>query len=167
MAEKRACLQPSTNLTLCVGLGLVMLARGAMADAIGQGTTGNGHKDSTAEDLGTAQGSDSGGAPNASDGAGWTSNFSLLEEYRLRIASHQLQSSGPLGEPVRQQSDQHLRLQGDGQISGLDDHFRAMASGALWLDLDGRSPPGAPNVFATSYDNAQPWVVFYAAFVEW
>ena len=74
-----------------------------------------------------------------------------------------------MGEPLQtnQASDQHLRLLGDGQISGFNDHFHAVMSGALWFDLDGPSAPGAAALFATQYDNAQPWVAVYALSAEW
>lgn len=97
------------------------------------------------------------------------SQFSLFEEYRLRIASHALPSVGPLGEAPRsnQQTDQHLRLLGDGSLSAAEDHFRAEMSGALWLDLDGGSAPGAASLFATQYDNARPWIAAYQLSAEW
>jgi hypothetical protein len=99
----------------------------------------------------------------------WTADFSLLEEYRLRIASGALPDAGRLGNPppANQQVDQHLRLLGDGQVSGANDHFRALASGALWLDLDGAAAPGTASIFATQYDNAQPFVAAYALSAEW
>jgi hypothetical protein len=98
-----------------------------------------------------------------------TSQFSLLEEYRLRIASHALPSVGPLGEapPSNRQIDQHLRLLGDGSISAAEDRFRAEVSGALWFDLDGGSAPGAASLFATQYDNARPWIAAYQLSAEW
>src|SRR5512133_3546991 len=86
---------------------------------------------------------------------GASADFTLLEEYRLRIASHALPSSAPLGGAPgsgNQQTDQRLRLLGDGHISAADDHFGADLSGALWLDLDGASSPGTASLFATQYD---------------
>lgn len=99
----------------------------------------------------------------------WTYDASLFEEYRLRIASHALPTSGPLGEPLRtnQQTDQHFRMLADGQVSGFDDHFRATLSAALWLDLDGPSAPGTASLFATQYDYAQPWFTVYSLSAEW
>jgi hypothetical protein len=170
MAEKHTWMRPSTNLALGSGLGLLLLAGGALADATDPGAAGSETQQATASGKGDAKGNEDNGAPDVGNDAGWTSDFSLLQEYRLRIASHALPSSGPLGESSRtnQQSDQHLRLLGDGQVSGLNDHFRAVASGALWLDLDGQAASGtASPVFATSYDNAQPWVAVYALSAEW
>lgn len=108
-------------------------------------------------------------APDSGRDSDWTADFSLLEEYRLRIASGTLASAAPLGAApsTNQQIDQHLRLLGDGQISGANDHFRAILSGAMWLDLDGRSAPGTAPVFATAYDNAQPYIAAYALSAEW
>ena len=168
MAEKHSLMRSSTNLALGIGFVLLLLARGAMADMAGPGTAGNETQHATSSEKAIAKSSDNNGAPD--EGVdGWTSDFSLLEEYRLRIASHALPTSGPLGELLQtnQQSDQHLRLLGDGQISGLNDHFRAVVSSALWLDLDGPSAPGAASLFATQYDNAQPWVAVYALSAEW
>ena len=101
--------------------------------------------------------------------ARWSADFGLLEEYRLRIVSHALADRGPLGQPVspNQASDQRLRLLGDGQITGMDDRFHAVMSGALWLDLDGAGKPGTGSLFATQYDNAQPWWAVYALSAQW
>lgn len=99
-----------------------------------------------------------------------SADFTLLEEYRLRIASHALPSSAPLGGAPgsgNQQTDQRLRLLGDGHISAADDHFGADLSGALWLDLDGASSPGTASLFATQYDNARPWIAAYTLSAEW
>lgn len=149
MSEKYSLMRRTANLPFVAYLGLLLLARDAVADT-------------------SAPGAADGGNNGALD-AGFTSDFSLLEEYRLRIASHALPSSGPLGGPLQtnQASDQHLRLLGDGQISGLDGHFHAVVSGALWFDLDGPSAPGTASLFATQYDNAQPWLAIYALSAEW
>jgi hypothetical protein len=105
--------------------------------------------------------------PNTAESP-WTHDFSLLEEYRLRIASNALPNSGALGEPLRtnQQTDQHLRLLGDGEVTGFNEHFRAVASGALWYDIDGAPPPGTASLFASQYDNTQPWLAAYALSAE-
>lgn len=103
------------------------------------------------------------------ESSSFNAQFSALQEYRLRIASHALPRVGSLGEApsVNQQIDQRLRLLGDGSISAADDRFRAEMSGALWLDLDGGSAPGAASLFATQYDNARPWIAAYALSAEW
>ena len=99
----------------------------------------------------------------------WTTNISLLEEYRLRIASHTLPSSGPLADPpaANQQVDQRMRLQADAQVDGMNEHFRGLFSGALWWDLDGAPQQGTPNLFATQYDRSNPWVAPYSLSAEW
>lgn len=108
-------------------------------------------------------------APEAGRAGDFTADFSLLEEYRLRIASGALPGAAPLGAapPSNQQTDQHLRLLADGQLSGAEDHFRALVSGALWLDLDGGSAPGTASIFATQYDSSRPFVAAYALSAEW
>ena len=150
-------------------LVLLLLAHGANADTTGAGAAGSDNQHTKATETGIAKSSNKTGVLDESKDDGWTSNFSLLEEYRLRIASHAMPNTGPLGETLQtnQASDQHLRLLGDGQISGMNDHFHAVASGALWLDLDGRSAPGAASLFATQFDNAQPWLSIYALSAEW
>ncbi|HEY5960504.1 MAG TPA: hypothetical protein VIV60_28320, partial [Polyangiaceae bacterium] len=114
-------------------------------------------------------------APKQNDAAStrskseFTSDFSLLEEYRLRIVTHQLPSAQPIGAPPtgRSPTDQHLRLLAEGQVTGYEDHFRATLSGALWLDLDGGSAPGQASVLATQYDNSQPFIAAYELSAEW
>jgi hypothetical protein len=146
----------------------LLLSHGASADTATGATSGE-NQHTTVTDSGIAKSSNKTGAPDEGKDDGWTSDFSLLEEYRLRIASHALPNSGPLGGPLQanQASDQHLRLLGDGQISGMNDHFHAVMSGALWLDLDGPSAPGTASLFATQFDNAQPWLAVYALSAEW
>jgi hypothetical protein len=146
-----------------------LLAQGAVAEMASPVAAGSATEHAPGSKTENAKSTDNDGTPEKAEDSGWTSDFSLLEEYRLRIASHVLPSPGSLGAPLQtnQQSDQHLRLLGDGQISGFNDHFRATASGALWFDLDGPSAPGAASLFATQYDNAQPWVAIYALSAEW
>jgi hypothetical protein len=100
---------------------------------------------------------------------GWHAASSFFEEYRLRIAHDALSASGPLGSApaTNQTADQHLRGLADVQLSGPDDHFLALASAGLWLDLDHRPAPGTPSIFATEYDYAQPWWVVYSLSAEW
>ena len=159
----------SANLALVVNSILLLLARGAMADPAGPGDSNTEVQHTAPSDTGLAKSSNESNSVDEGTSTGWASDFSLLEEYRLRIASHALPNSGPLGAPLQtnQASDQHLRLLGDGQITGLNDHFHAVASGALWLDLDGPSAPGTASLFATQYDNAQPWLAIYALSAEW
>jgi hypothetical protein len=164
----------STNLALGIGALLLLAACDVAAaettanlDASTDGAT------AVARSRGASKAQPTEKAPTAEqaldEASDWTADFSFLEEYRLRIASHALPTTGPLGEPLRtnQQTDQHLRLLGDGQISGVNDHFRAIASGALWWDLDGGSAPGAASLFATQYDNANPWIAAYTLSAEW
>lgn len=154
-----------TNWVLATGWGLLLLARSASADLASPGIA-PGEVAAANRSADTARSHQS----EPEDATGWTSDFSLLQEYRLRMASNVAPSPGSLGDAPhtsRPASDQHLRLLGDGQITGLDDHFRAVASGALWLDLDGAAAPGTASVFATPYDNAQPWLAMYALSAEW
>jgi hypothetical protein len=157
----------STNLALVGYLGLLLLVRNAWADLASPGVApGDVGRSSTGDKL-TARSDAIEQLP--AKGGEWTADFSLLEEYRLRIASDRVPSTGPLGEaPQRgQQTDQHLRLLGDGQVTGWNDHFRAVMSSALWFDLDGAAAAGSASVFATQYDNAQPWLAVYALSAEW
>jgi hypothetical protein len=165
MAERRLWMRRSTNLAGVTCLGFLCLAPNAKADMPNSSPSGSETRAATA----AKQSNSDNAAPTASHDAGWTSDFSLLEEYRLRIASYALPSTGPLGDAPQtgQARDQHLRLLGDGQISGLNDHFHATMSGALWMDLDGASAPGTASIFATQYDNAQPWLAVYALSAEW
>ncbi len=161
-------MRPPTNLVSCFSLVLLMAAPDVLA--AGQEVAA-GKADDTREMRAanaTTQGTNRGATKGDGDST-WSSDFSLLEEYRLRIASGALKSSAPLTDPPRgnQQVDQHLRLMGDGQIAGADDHFRAIVSGALWADLDGAAPAGTASVFATQYDNARPWVAAYTLSAEW
>lgn len=159
-----------TRLAFVTFFGLLLLASRASADTPAPGAASQ-------PEPATASASDSEGPKRPSTDAtreevtdnAWTSNFSLLEEYRLRIASHALPSEGPLGATLQtnQASDQHLRLMADGQVTGLDDHFQAEFSGALWFDLGGPSAPGTASLFATQYDNAQPWAAVYTLSAEW
>lgn len=105
----------------------------------------------------------------AGEDDGYVADLSLVEEYRLRIMSHALPSNSPLGteQGNSQQQDQHLRWTGDAQVLGPGEHFRAVASGALWWDLDRGTGTGAASVFATQYDNAQPYFAPYTLSVEW
>ncbi len=153
----------SKNLAGVTCLAFLWLAPNAKADVANAGPSGSETRDAAGAKA------NNGASPVASQDAGWTSNFSLLEEYRLRIASYALPATGPLGDAPQtsQARDQHLRLLGDGQISGLNDHFQAVMSSALWLDLDGASAPGTAAIFATQYDNAQPWLAVYALSAEW
>ena len=99
----------------------------------------------------------------------WSAGFSMVEEYRLRRASNVLVHEGQLGAAIapEDQLDQRLRLHSDAQIDGADDHFRALFSGALWWDIDGRPAQGTPNLFVSQYDNTDPWVAPYALSAEW
>ena len=140
-------------------------ASSAMASSAASESTGNENQKAEPRAETTPR-----SATSDDDGrARWSADFGLLEEYRLRIVSHALADRGPLGQPVspNQASDQRLRLLGDGQITGMDDRFHAVMSGALWLDLDGAGKPGTGSLFATQYDNAQPWWAVYALSAEW
>ena len=100
----------------------------------------------------------------------WSGELSLVQEYRLRTAaSGSAGSAGALGEPVavNPKTDQDLRLMLDGQGRGYHDHLQGQISAALWLDLDGYTPMGQPDVLAEPYDYNQPLFVVYAAAVEW
>jgi len=99
----------------------------------------------------------------------WVANISLLEEYRLRTASHTLPGTGPLADPpvANQQVDQRMRLLADAQIDGMNEHFRGLFSGALWWNLNAAPPQGTPNLFATQYDRSNPWVAPYSLSAEW
>lgn len=105
----------------------------------------------------------------ADEASDWSAQLSLVEEYRLRIASNVLPSPGPIGNAQvgPRETDQHLRFVGDGELIGADERFLALASGALWYDLDGRAPSEAQAQFATQYDNANPYVAAYALSAEW
>jgi hypothetical protein len=109
------------------------------------------------------------GALAAGEDSGYVTDVTLVEEYRLRVMSHVLPNTGTLGasQGANQQTDQHLRLLGDFQLLGPGEHFRAVASGALWWDIDGGTGNGAASVFATQYDNAQPFVAPYTLSAEW
>jgi hypothetical protein len=85
------------------------------------------------------------------------------------VAHDVLPASGPLGTPpaANQTVDHRLRLLVDGQITGAEEHFVALASTGLWLDLEGTPTAGSPNWFATQYDYAQPWWGVYSLSAEW
>ncbi len=95
--------------------------------------------------------------------------LSLLEEYRLRKSSQELTAPTALGEPAWQgeTTDQDLFLSADGSASAYGDHLQLVASGALYYDLDGTEPEGAPSLFARQTDSAQPLIVPYALSAEW
>ncbi|MBN2196072.1 MAG: hypothetical protein JW751_24865 [Polyangiaceae bacterium] len=100
---------------------------------------------------------------------GWTSSLSLLEEYRLRRASRALTAQGPLGEAaaVDDQLDHRLRLHSDAQVDGVNDHFLALFSGALWWDMDGPETEGNTDLFASQHDDSRVWVAPYALSAQW
>jgi hypothetical protein len=60
-----------------------------------------------------------------------------------------------------------LRLTVDGTVTGLNDRMVGTLSAALWIDLDGHVPRGAPDYFGDSQDLAQPLFVIYALSAEW
>ncbi len=100
----------------------------------------------------------------------WTATLSLLEEYRLRAAgAPSADSAGILGTvpAANQATDQDLRFLVDGQVLGLQDHFRTQVSADLWVDLDGRPARATPDLFASQYDYQQPWLAVYTLSAEW
>ena len=76
-------------------LVLLLLAHGANADTTGAGAAGSDNQHTKATETGIAKSSNKTGVLDESKDDGWTSNFSLLEEYRLRIASHAMPNTGP------------------------------------------------------------------------
>jgi len=110
-------------------------------------------------------------AKPADDGpSSWRADISLGEEYRLRVAEPPLVgATGALGEPSapRRTIDQDARFLVDAEVTGPEEHFRSLLSGALYWDLDGAARPGAPNFFAEQTDPDGVWWAVYNLSVEW
>jgi hypothetical protein len=99
----------------------------------------------------------------------WSGDLSLVQEYRLRTAGPGPSTPGPLGVPVaaNPRTDQDLHLMLDGLGSGYHDHLQGQISAALWIDLDGYTPAGQPDLFAQPSDYLNPLFVVYALSAEW
>ncbi len=101
--------------------------------------------------------------------SGWSADFLLSQEYRLRAAGAAGATASPLGNAPAEstRSDHDLRLTLDGSLTGLRERMVANLSAAFWLDLDGNVPKGEPYYFGDSQDLAQPLFVVYALSAEW
>jgi hypothetical protein len=100
----------------------------------------------------------------------WSGELSLMQEYRVRTAeSGSASPSGVLGVPpaANPRTDQDLRLTLDGQGRGYRDHLQGQISAALWVDVDGYTPGGQPDLFGQISDYRQPLFVVYALSAEW
>lgn len=98
-----------------------------------------------------------GGADEGANEDGWRFRGFFLEEYRGRA------TSAPGAEPgedpalsLPDESDHDLRLFVDMSVTDPGDHFRAQATAALWVDLDGY-PDSLQSGLASMRDYDKPW----------
>jgi hypothetical protein len=99
----------------------------------------------------------------------WQPQLSLREDYRFRTMSAVPADTGVLGARplVRPSPDHDMRFLVDGQLTGPEEHFRALLSTGLYWHASGAVAQGTPDIFATERGYRNPWWDVYTLSAEW